>query len=168
MSTDNSGMQDPGRGRKLIKRAAALIGALALVGGAALVWAHSPWRHHGEEEMAAHMEQKFRHVLEDAGVSAAQQDQVVEILKAAKHDMRALRDQHRSSHRLLHEILAAPSIDRNRLETLRADQIRLADEASKRIADAIADAAEVLTPEQRAAVAAEMEQRHRRWRGDKD
>jgi Spy/CpxP family protein refolding chaperone len=45
---------------------------------------------------------------------------------------------------------------------VRTDQIRLADQASQRIVQGIADAAEVLTPEQRAALVARLE-RHHDW-----
>jgi Spy/CpxP family protein refolding chaperone len=45
--------------------------------------------------------------------------------------------------------LTQPSIDRAALEALRAEQLALADAASKRFIQALGDAAEVLTPEQR-------------------
>jgi len=50
-------------------------------------------------------------------------------------------------------LLTAPTIDRTAIERLRAEQIGLAETASKRIAQALADAAEVLNPEQRRKVA---------------
>jgi Spy/CpxP family protein refolding chaperone len=46
-------------------------------------------------------------------------------------------------------LLTAPTIDRTAIERLRTEQMGLAESASKRIAQALADAAEVLTPEQR-------------------
>jgi Spy/CpxP family protein refolding chaperone len=49
--------------------------------------------------------------------------------------------------------LTAPTIDRTAIERLRAEQIALADTASKRIAQALADATEVLNPEQRRKIA---------------
>ena len=49
--------------------------------------------------------------------------------------------------------MTAPTIDRTAIERLRAEQIALAETASKRIAQALADAAEVLNPEQRKKVA---------------
>jgi periplasmic protein CpxP/Spy len=49
--------------------------------------------------------------------------------------------------------LTAPTIDRSAIERLRAEKIGLAETASKRIAQGLADAAEVLSPEQRRKVA---------------
>ena len=46
-------------------------------------------------------------------------------------------------------LLTAPTIDRTAIERLRTEQIALADQASKRIAQALADAADVMTPDQR-------------------
>ena len=46
--------------------------------------------------------------------------------------------------------LSKPTIDRVALEQLRTEGIELADTASTRLVEALADAAEVLTPEQRA------------------
>jgi Spy/CpxP family protein refolding chaperone len=75
--------------------------------------------------------------------------------------MKAAHETHSAAFRQFHETLTAPSIDRARLETLRADQLESLDEASKRLVTAISDAAEVLTPEQRAALAKKMEEHHR-------
>ena len=47
------------------------------------------------------------------------------------------------------ELLTQQTINRAALEKLRADQIALHEAASRRLIQAIADAAEVLTPEQR-------------------
>ena len=58
-------------------------------------------------------------------------------------------------------LLTAPTIDRTAIERLRAEQIGLAETASKRIAQALADAAEVLNPEQRRKVADWMARRGR-------
>ena len=49
------------------------------------------------------------------------------------------------------------------IETLRADQLQLAGQASTRIARALADAAEVLTPAQRKELALRVERHRRGW-----
>lgn len=51
------------------------------------------------------------------------------------------------------ELLRQPKTDRAALESLRAEQIATADEVSKRLAQGLADAADVLTPEQRTKLA---------------
>jgi uncharacterized membrane protein len=50
-------------------------------------------------------------------------------------------------------LLTAPTIDRAAIERLRADQIALADAASKRITQAVADASDVLSADQRRKIA---------------
>jgi Spy/CpxP family protein refolding chaperone len=47
------------------------------------------------------------------------------------------------------ELLTQQTIDRAAIEKFRADQIAVHDAASKRLVQAVTDAAEVLTPEQR-------------------
>jgi Spy/CpxP family protein refolding chaperone len=59
----------------------------------------------------------------------------------------------RDARRQARQLLTAPTVDRPALEALRAAQLAEADAASRRMVQAIADAAEVLTPEQRAKLA---------------
>ena len=74
-------------------------------------------------------------------------------------DMKAIRDKSRDGRRATADLLARPTIDRAALEGLRAEQIRLAESASRRMTVALADAAEVLTPEQRAKLGERMKSR---------
>jgi Spy/CpxP family protein refolding chaperone len=60
------------------------------------------------------------------------------------------------------ELLSAPSVDRNALEAVRVQQMQAVDAASKRLTRALADAADVLTPEQRKTVAERFARRRRR------
>ena len=53
-----------------------------------------------------------------------------------------------------------PTIDRAAMEQWRQDQMRLADSASRRILQAVADCAEILTPEQRVELADQLKLRH--------
>ena len=79
-----------------------------------------------------HIDHRVKYMLSEVDATADQKAQVTSILQSAARDVHALKDQHVSAHKQLHEILSAETIDRARLETVRADQIRLADEASQR------------------------------------
>jgi protein CpxP len=175
--TEQNGSSNPGRdasqgGARPSRRkwiiAGSIIGGLALLAGAlSAVEAHGGGWHRGHgrmsaEELSEHIEDRVKSMLSDVNATAEQEAQVTSILQAAARDLYTLKDQHVSAHKQLHEILSAPAIDRARLETVRADQIRLADQASQRFVQGIADAAEVLRPEQRATLVARME-RHHDW-----
>jgi Spy/CpxP family protein refolding chaperone len=116
------------------------------------------------EVMQRRLDAGVRWVLADVSATEEQQRRISEITAAALQDLRPLRDQHLAARRTAAGLLAQPTLDRAALETLRAQELALADQASRRVVQALADAAEVLTPEQRALLAARMEQR-RGWRG---
>ena len=155
----------PRRSRRGWIIAGATVGVLALLAGAwTAVEAHGGGWHHGgrmsADAFAEHIDHHVKSVLSEVDATPEQQAQVSSILQSTARDVHALKDQHVSAHKQLHEILSAETIDRARLETVRADQIRLADEASQRFVSGLVDAAEVLTPEQRAALVARMERHH--------
>jgi periplasmic protein CpxP/Spy len=92
-----------------------------------------------------------------------QRQRIAGIAQGATTDLLPLREQARATRLQSIELLRAPTVDRAGIEALRVEQLRLADAASKRLAQAIGDAAEVLTPEQRAKLAERMAAR-RGWR----
>jgi len=148
--------------RRGIKIAAITAALIAIVGGT-LAFAHGGG-HHGPNMAGRSSEDHLEHVqamLTKVGASDAQKSQIEAILKPALDDLKAAHDSHSAAFRQFHEAISAPSIDRARLETLRAGQVKSLDEASKRLVIAISDAAEVLSPDQRAALAKEIESHHR-------
>jgi len=94
-----------------------------------------------------------KHMAIELDASADQQAKIASIAKAAVNDLRPLHEKAQAARSQAVALLTAPSIDRSEIERLRAEQIGLAETASKRIAQAAADASEVLSPDQRRKVA---------------
>lgn len=67
----------------------------------------------------------------------------------------------RKMHEKVMELLAAPTIDKAAIEAVRAEQVANMTAKSKLMTDAMIEAADILTPEQRATLAEEMK-KHRR------
>ena len=63
--------------------------------------------------------------------------------------MRALRDQRNEDRKAMQAALQAPVVDAARIESIRADEMKAADESSKRMTRALADASNVLNADQR-------------------
>jgi protein CpxP len=141
-------------------------GVLVMLGGAAAYARNAGWHSRGPmsaELISDHAALGVKYALSDVDATAEQKAQVTKIMQSAATEVHGLADQHFAARKQFHEILTAPTIDRERLEAVRASELRLADEASKRILQGVADAAEVLTPEQRTALAEHIEE-HRHWR----
>jgi Spy/CpxP family protein refolding chaperone len=101
--------------------------------------------------------------LDRLDASSEQRQKITRIAERTADEIFALREKHLDARKQLREVLAAETIDRTRLEALRAEQMQLADAASKRITEAVAEAAEVLNPAQRAELSRQIE-RWQRWR----
>jgi Spy/CpxP family protein refolding chaperone len=115
------------------------------------------WHHgggmFGAPMTPAHIDDRIdrmtKHMAIELDATADQQAKVASITKAAVSDLRAMREKALATRAQAVTLLTAPTIDRTAIERLRTEQMALADSASKRIAQALADVAEVLNPEQR-------------------
>lgn len=103
------------------------------------------------------MENRLGDVLKDAGASQEQADKIKTLLQQARTDMEPMREGMRNSRDDLVALLKAPTIDTAAVEKLRSDRIAAMDEASKKAVASIVEAANVLTPDQRAKLATELE-----------
>ena len=140
----------------------AIAASLVAIAGGTLAYAHSGGGHHGPmagrstEDHLEHMQAMLTRI----GASDAQKTQIEGLLKPAFEEMKAAHEAHSAAFEQFHEAITAPSIDRAQIESLRAGQLKSLDEASKRMVTAITDAAEVLSPEQRAALAEQIRKHH--------
>lgn len=95
-------------------------------------------------------------MLRRVDATSAQREKVEAIVEKAFADHAAHRQKHAALRGEGLEILTADTIDRGRLEALRARHLAIAEEGSKHLVDVVADIAEVLTPEQRQTLAAHL------------
>ena len=90
-----------------------------------------------------------RHMAIELDATDAQQDKLRAVVKAAVKDLIPLREKVQSARLKARELLMQPTIDRAEIEKFRTEQVALADTFTKRVSQAIGDAAEILTPDQR-------------------
>jgi len=150
---------------KIVGLGAALVGALSLaachhggIGGH-----HHRHGAHGQmspEQAAKRVDKMVNWVLDDVDATDEQKSKVSALAKGALQDLQPLRIQHHAARNKAIELLTQDQIDRQAMEQLRAQEIDLAEQASKRLTAALADIAEVMTPEQRRKLA---EQYKKRW-----
>jgi protein CpxP len=119
---------------------------------------------HDPEHLERHLRRGVAFVLSEVDATDEQVDRVVAILEAAIGDLHGMREQHDAQREAFGEALAGAEVDRDALESLRGEGMRMAEEASQRVVTALADAAEVLTPGQREELRTLHEDFHgRRW-----
>ena len=111
-----------------------------------------------------HIDRALKHLYVEIDATEEQKQRLAPIVKQAAKDLLPLRDKARATRKQAVDLLAADTIDRGAIEALRAEKLQLAEQASKRFAQALADVAEVLTPAQRKQLAERMESFGRRWR----
>jgi len=151
---------------------AAAVGA-TLTGLGAGVFAHGrpgggwggPGGWHARHDMSPELRAKrvdlmIEEMLDGIDVSADQKSRISTIVTTMMQDMQPLRAQRFEARREAIEILTRPTVDREAIEAFRVEKLKLAEAASKRLTQGIADIAEVLTPEQRTALAEKFSRNH--------
>lgn len=98
-----------------------------------------------------HLERMIARHVPDA--TPEQKARLSTIAKAAMSDLQPLGAKQRAARAEGMRLLTQPTIDRGALERVRVEQMQIAEARSKRMSQAWADAAEVLTPAQRATLA---------------
>ena len=157
--------------RRFLRRAgfATLIGGLA-AGMGAKAWAQGGpgYGHPGRgfmggafdpAQMERRIERRVKHFAVEIDATAEQTGKLVAIAKSAAKELQPARQKVQEARKRGMELLSAPSVDRAAIERLRSEQIQAVDAASKRLSQALADAAEVLTPEQRKKFAEHLQHR---------
>lgn len=164
-------MHSPASPQNKSRRRWTLAGIGAAVAGTLALSACDPaWHHHGghhrggfaamtPEEASKRIDKAVAWVLDDVDATADQKQRVAAIAKSAMQDLMPMREQHRLARTKAVELFAQPAIDRVAMENLRVEELRLAEAASKRFVQALADAAELLNPAQRAKLAEQIKQR---------
>ncbi|HEY7435301.1 MAG TPA: Spy/CpxP family protein refolding chaperone [Methylomirabilota bacterium] len=159
--------------RRRFFRRAAITTVLATVatgiGLTALAYGHGHGWHRGgfmsadldPAKLDEHLDRMLKHLYVEVDATEPQKQQLAPIVKAAARDLLPMRDRMRNARRQAVTLLSQPAIDRAALEALRADQLQLAEQASRRLTQALADVADVLTPAQRKQLA----ERAGRWHG---
>lgn len=113
-----------------------------------------------DAELQERVTRAVRHISIEIDGTAEQEQQIIAIALGAATEMRGVAQQMRDSGMVAKELLTAEPIDRTALEALRTARVADMDRISKTLVAAVADVAEVLTPEQRAQVQ-EMIRAHR-------
>ena len=90
-----------------------------------------------------------RHLAIEVDATAEQQERLRAVVKSAVRDLLPMREKAQAARQRGRELLTQTTIDRAAIEAFRAEQIAQVDAISKRVAQAVTDAASILTVEQR-------------------
>jgi periplasmic protein CpxP/Spy len=148
----------------------------ALVAGSAVVYSQatkatlmgfsgSGWfaRHHGARNIETALERAefaIDWILSRVQASAEQRAKAKSVVENAIRELYPAKEQHRQNREALMQALLQPSVDRAALERARQSELQLAETVSTRLVNALAEISEILTPEQRAALAERVSRFH--------
>lgn len=173
--TEQTCKRAEGRKNRLGRRARLTVAVVTLVGAGAVLGAGAAaqaarmggWNAMGHHWGGAKTEEQVREraldrtawVLGRIDASPEQETRIAAIVSSLVGDLYDLRGSHQEHRRQLIGELARPQVDREALEDIRTQEMALADSASKTILEAVADATEVLSMEQREELAAIIDRR---------
>jgi Spy/CpxP family protein refolding chaperone len=115
---------------------------------------------HSAADVSAHVDHVLKHLYVEIDATDAQKAQITPLVKQAVNDLLPMQAQLQAAHTQAIAALTQDTVDRAALEAARVAHLQLADQASKRLTQLLADVDEVLTPTQRTALAAHLQQMH--------
>jgi periplasmic protein CpxP/Spy len=118
-----------------------------------------------EAVVEAHADRMIRHLAVEIDATTEQQDKLRAVVRSAVQDLLPVREKLLSARATARDLLTQQTIDRAAIEKLRTDQIAVHDAVSKRLVQAVADAADILTPEQRRRLSSMLPPRGGPWGG---
>jgi periplasmic protein CpxP/Spy len=146
----------------LIVATATLVGGLAAMaaGAGPCGWNHGMMSGHSAADVSTHVDKMLKHLYVEIDATDAQKAQITPLVKQAVSDLLPLHAQLQAAHTQALQDLTVSPVDRTALEAARVTHLQLADQASKRLVQLIADVSDVLTPAQRDALAAHFKRMH--------
>jgi protein CpxP len=111
-------------------------------------------------DVTTHVDHMLKHLYVEIDATDAQKAQITPLVKQAVNDLLPMHTQLQAAHGQAIQALTQDTVDRAALEAARVAHLQLADQASKRLTQLLADVDEVLTPNQRTALAAHLKEMH--------
>jgi Spy/CpxP family protein refolding chaperone len=102
-------------------------------------------------QVQTHVDHALKHLYVELDATDAQKAQIGPLVQQAVSDLLPLHTEIGAAHTRVIQALEATPVDRAALEAARAQHLQLADQASKRFVQLIADVGDTLTPAQRKA-----------------
>ncbi len=130
--------------------AALLAGSLAVTAGAP-AFARGDGASFDPAKFQQRIEKRVDKALNGTDATQDQKKQITDILQAAFKDVRSLHDKRVENRKAMRAAMEAPTIDPAKIEQIRQEQMKMADESSKRFTKALVDAGNVLNAQQRQA-----------------
>ena len=129
---------------------ALLAGSLAATAGGT-AYARADGKAFDPARFQEHLAKRVDKALNGTDATVDQKKQVADILGQTFKDMRAMHEQRTQNRKAMQEALQAPTIDPVKIESIRAEQMKIADASSKRFTKALTEAGTVLNATQRQA-----------------
>ncbi|MDX2287345.1 MAG: Spy/CpxP family protein refolding chaperone [Hyphomicrobiaceae bacterium] len=170
----------PSRRRSALILAAAILAGGVIGGFATTALSQGPFGHgfghhggwhkvgffmapHSIEDAQDRAQRMARHLAVEVDATPEQTDKLIVIAKGLAADVFPLRKSMQDARTRGLDLMTSPAIDRGAIEALRAEQMDKADALTKRLAGALADAADVLNAEQRTKLATRIQNFRDRW-----
>ena len=142
--------------------AALLAGSIAATAGG-VAYARTDGKAFDPAQFQQRIEKRVDKALSSTDATADQKKKITDILQTAFKDMKPLHDKRVENRKAMVAAMEAPTIDPAKVEALRVEQMKVADDSSKRFTKALTDAGNVLSASQRQAFFKNWSE-HRGWR----